>query len=117
MEKQTVIEFLSNCSGNELITILKQALEKRPESGIDPLETFVERKLVLAEASRILNDDDIWEDWEIRLIADKNPEKYDKAFKGEPFLQEGRCDNCKIEVASHVKNALCPICENEVWLT
>ena len=117
VDKSAIIHYLSNCSGNELVEILTRSFEKRPENGIHPLEPSFESRLVLGEVFRQSEDNAEWSEWKFNLIADMNPEFYERTFEGEPFLQAGECRICKVEIVSHVKNALCPLCRNEVYLT
>ncbi|MEW6733900.1 MAG: hypothetical protein AB1489_21415 [Acidobacteriota bacterium] len=126
MEKELVdkiIHYLSSCPGGEFADILRAILENRPENKNN---AYSETKLILAEAFREISEDSEdseiptkWTDWQISLIGYQNPRYYTEEWlvSGEPFLQSGYCDNCKMYVSSHVKGALCPLCENEISCT
>ena len=115
-----VIAYLSRLSGGEFADVVSEVLANRPESYRLPHE---ESSLQLASVYRLRDEDEngtpFWDDWSFSLIACADPAEYGPEWlqAGEPFAQQGRCANCDVEVFSHVKGALCPLCGNEVWLT
>jgi hypothetical protein len=113
-----IIDYLKQCRGNELSEILRDVFSARPESEDDNATQY---RMVFGLASRDRVDNETeqseWDKWQIRVVAYQNNEEYPADFKGEPFLQLGDCPRCKISVCSHVKQAICPICDGAVYLT
>lgn len=59
-------------------------------------------------------------DWEIRAVAYVDHDKYPAGWDLGPshgFCQFGRCATCATYVRSNVKQAVCPVCGGEVYLT
>ena len=128
MKREKVIQYLTNCHLVELATIIRQALLNRTDSKLSESYKEAEKEIeynqsqiVLAEIYRDKNDDDSWSNYNIGVIAEPNMEIYkdeDWLYRnGEPFLQEGHCQRCSIELFSHAKNVICPICSNKESLT
>ena len=116
MNKKNIINHLTSCPDNELIEILNDVLKSRevlPEE-----KGYSKHKLAVCLVSQnIESDNDGKESWgslEFSLVGNHNKDYYgNNEFLGEPFCQEGKCLNCDIQVVSHAKQAICPIC-NEI---
>jgi hypothetical protein len=117
--RDDVIRYLGQCSGGELSEILRQVFEGRPEAEDEGIA--FQYRLVFGVAARENISDKVdqieWGPWQIAAVAYVDPSKYSPGFPGEPFLQYGTCESCRIEVCSHVKEALCPTCGGSVHLT
>ena len=113
--KEDIIKHLSSCTGNELIEILTKALSNRPEASTT---NGVETKLIVSNASRLIDrDSKHYQGWDFSPIGDLDLEKHNRNTEGEPFLQSGHCIDCDIEIDSHVKAAICPLCGRKVSCT
>jgi hypothetical protein len=120
MDKAEIIKSLQGMHGSELIDVLRQVFPTRME--VEKEENIVEYRMFLGVAIKenIGDDEDYiveWGPWILHAVAYADEKEYGKTFTGEPFLQYGRCENCNIEICSHVTKALCPICGNKVYLT
>jgi hypothetical protein len=117
--RDDVIDYLKRCRGGELSDILRQVFAARPEA--EPEGDAFEYRLLFGVASReniAEGADQIrWGPWTIAAIAYQDPDKYPPDFEGHPFVQYGDCAMCHVEVCSHVKQALCPVCGGTVSLT
>lgn len=119
--KEEVIAYLKQCAGGELSDILRQVFAVRPET--EPEGTAFEYRMVLGLAAReniAEKENDVrWGQWQIVLVGYLDPSVYspDWEFWGEPFVQYGECIRCRVEICSHVKTALCPLCGSQVQLT
>ncbi len=119
VHKDEIVRYLEQCEGNELADILRQVFATRPEGKDEGL--VAQNQMVFGVASRENQAEDegvIWGPWIVHAVAYFNPAKYpDGDFRGDPFVQFGNCANCNLPVCSHVKNALCPVCNEPVYLT
>lgn len=113
-QQEKIVQFLRECSGSVLSLVLTEALKDREENVKD---SICESRLVLGMADRSVRDEGGWGPWNVRAIAPHDSSVYPLGNDGEPFCQYGTCPQCGLEVASHIKNALCPICEADVYLT
>ena len=115
MTSEKAVNFLSECNGNVFVDIMTKVLANRTEcisgNGLDC-------KLVLCEATRLSDRKSKYDDgWQFSVIADMDTTKFSRDTEGEPFLQGGACKNCGVEVCSHVKIAICPLCGDSVGCT
>lgn len=110
--KTEVIDFLQKCSVAELSVVLYEALSSRTEA---ENKNGIDSRLVLCEAYRLLDKTSpYFEGWVFNPIgvAPKN-----QMESGEPLLQSGHCENCEVEISSHLKNVICPLCGDYVGCT
>ena len=119
MTESEVVAYLKRCPSRELSRILYAVLPSRPEA--EPEGKAYQYRLVLAQASSENvaaehHDPPEWAPWELSVIAPPAPE-YDANFPGDPFAQFGKCGSCNTEICSHVKSAVCPLCEAPVRLS
>jgi len=113
--KLEIISYLKACSGNEFIEIMSLVLPARPE--IEDRNGLIER-LVFCQASRLEDKSSpAYEGWSFNPVGDLDLSVYERDTTGEPFLQSGQCENCDVEVDSHVKRAICPLCGGSVECT
>lgn len=114
-----VLEYLRQCSGRELSDILRRVFVARPE-GRDEGLAF-QHRLILGVATRenvaSVENGVEWGPWTVAAVGSPEPGEYPEDFDGEPFLQNGECPACRMEVCSHVKQACCPLCGRPVSLT
>lgn len=119
MNREEVIKYLQQLHGSELIALLKEVFPVRPE--VEDEGTAFHYKMFLGVAVREnISEDfdrDKWDNWKLTAVGYADENKYGKHFTGEPFVQIGDCENCNIEICSHVKGALCPICGSKVYLS
>lgn len=116
--KEEIVEYLSQCSLVEFSHIIKQAIDSRKDTEV--IDSGYHTKLMLSEITRELDNDNQWSSWTHALIANEDNTVYDRSWasgNGEPFLQKGTCVSCDVKLASHVKNAICPICGKKAGLT
>ncbi len=119
--RDAVTDYLTGLPGGEFADVLHAVLVNRPESKVESLGeqhlrlAYVERS-VACESSE---SDPALEGWTIRLVAHADPVKYGPEWfrAGEPFVQQGECYACGLDLASHVKQAICPMCSGVVHLT
>jgi len=114
-----VIAYLKECPGAELSEILRQVFEVRPEAE-DEGEAFRYRMVLGMAASENMSavrGETDWGPWQIAVVAGPDPTRYPPGFEGEPFRQYGECEECGVDLCSHVKQALCPFCAASVHLT
>ena len=115
MTKSDAIDFLTTCSGGELVEVLNQALPRRREV---LNRNGLEDHLILCSAWRLADHSSPHnEGWQFSPIADQYPGAYTERESGEPFLQSGQCPGCGVEVDSHAKVAMCPLCGSRVECT
>lgn len=118
--RQSVVSYLSELAGGEFAALLAEVFESRPES---TTESYEEMRLRLAYVTRYVDGDEngqpYWHSWDVALVAGADPDKYDDQWlkSGEPFVQSGDCHKCGLQMASHVKQAVCPMCSVLVYLT
>ena len=115
MKKEELINYLAKCSGAELSEIINSALAQRDENGT---QNGMVSRLVLCEASRLEDKNtEYYSGWDFSPIAVQDESEYERTFKGEPFSQSGQCLVCNVEVTSHAKIAICPLCGTKVSCT
>lgn len=118
--RQSVVSYLNQLPGGELAALLAEVFDSRPES---TTRSHEEMRLRLAYVTRDLDDDEngkpYWRPWDVALVASADSNKYDEKWlqSGEPFVQFGDCAHCGLQMASHVKQAVCPMCSELVYLT
>jgi hypothetical protein len=119
MTQKEVETFLQTCTGRELSEIMRRVLSVRPE-GEDEGTAF-QHRLVLSVASRENFAESAtsveWGPWELAAVAYEQAGIYPNDFQGEAFVQYGDCETCKLTLCSHAKQARCPLCDREVFLT
>jgi hypothetical protein len=120
--REEIIKYLSECNLVELNHIIDSSISRRGDCVSNEVSTEYEyqSKVVLCEVIREKYKGQDWEPWEYFLIAHEDKAQYDKAWEignGEPFLQQGECQTCKIQLASHAKKVICPMCGEIAALT
>lgn len=103
MEKAEVAEWLSSLTDKQFAEFFCESLASRHlyegERG------HLESHLVLANASRTLDDDGVaWGEWELELICPAEEARADDA----PVCQFG--EHCSLGTASWAKHSVCPVC-------
>ena len=119
MNKQDIIKYLSNCELVEFGNIVSKTIENRNDT-VQTEGKHYETRVLLAQVYKELEDDDTWSEWQSALIGQADLTEYDPGWEvknGEPFLQMGKCISCGVEVHSHAKKAICPICKTKVLTT
>lgn len=117
-QRDEVVSFLANRAGAELTDILREAFAQRPEPA--RVGDSSEAVLAFAIVDRERGDDGVWSPWTISLIAAPDMNVYDESWRhgnGEPYLQFGECSECRVQLASHAKHAICPLCGCSACLT
>jgi len=120
--RDEIIKYLSECNLVELKHIFDSAISLRDDCTTDEASQDYEcqSKILLCEVIREKFEGQEWEPWEYLLIARQDKAQYDKSWEignGEPFLQQGECMACKVQLVSHAKKAICPMCGSNAALT
>jgi hypothetical protein len=116
-ERQALADRLRSLPIPELVDVLRRVLPAHDDNGRFGLT----RKLVLAEAG-IYDEtvprtgDDRAADLEVVAWPDRD--HYGGGFGPEPdLLEQGRCDQCGLDVTSTAKQAFCAVCGTLCYLT
>ncbi len=119
MNRDDIIDYLKKCDLVEFGHIVSIVVAERKDTSCSGEPGFDEQVL-LSVVGRMDEDDGSKSAWEFSLVAQADPDIYDETWKitnGEPFLQAGFCNTCKLQLASHAKNVICPICSSKTYAT
>ena len=118
MSRQRALEFIKGLTNKQLVEFMNEALAgRRSDEGLE--KSFVQEHWCLAEASRMLEDDDItWGKWEVNFLAEHDRDEYPGEWhEDSPLCQEGTCTNCGYDSIGWAKKNTCPICGTLTYAT
>lgn len=118
-----LIDRLINLRDEELIYVLQNVFAHKTPNAEEA--EFNRNKYFLGTASSIMEDEQDdpampkWGPWQIEAVGYIDRDQYpgDDLGPDYGFCQFGTCSNCRTHVRSNVKHAICPICDNKVYLT
>jgi hypothetical protein len=110
MDKTKVIAWLSSLTDKQFVEFFYESLASRHLYKSE--RSYLDSRLVLANASRTLDDDGItWGEWGLELLCPSRKPWVDDA----PVCQFG--EHCGLSTASWDKHSICPICGGDVYGT
>ena len=109
MDKAQVTEWLSSLTDKQFVEFFYESLASRHLYA--PERTWTSSHLVLANATRHLDEQGVWGDWNVELICSAGRLWADDV----PICQQGR--HCGLDTASWAKHSICPICGGDVYGT
>jgi hypothetical protein len=110
MDKTVVAAWLNSLTDQQFITFFYESLSSRHLH--EPEREFTQSHLVLANASRMKDENDGWEPWQLEVLCPTPGEAW---VDDAPVCQYG--SHCGVVTASWAKRSVCPICGGEVYGT
>ncbi len=118
MNEKELIKELKSLGSAKIVEIFAQlSKDWATEYKIDG-EIYEEQKYVICSATKCKNNDNEWEEWKLILLCQHDSTHYETGWATtdvKDYFQYGCC--CRLETASYAKNAICPLCEGEVYGT
>jgi|GEM_PF-1868786 len=117
-----VTKALSRLSPVEFAEVVRRGASAHDVFG----EPWIQSHFVLGIASRERKSDEgepeLWEDWELELVAPPDEAKYEGAVPDEQlprwfFCQAGACDDCCRATMGIMKHGVCPVCGGRAYGT
>ena len=118
LSREAVISYLSRAGTVELVETILAALEQNPSTKPHK-DGDCEARAVLALAFRNRDESSDQNSPEMYVIGAADGSKNGSGWsRGElPLCQSEKCQSCGVRVISHVKQAICPVCDGAVYLT
>lgn len=114
MDKNQVITYIKTLTDKQLAELFYEATEGRHP--FEEEKEYHQAHFVMGTASRMLGDNDQWENWELSVICLHEPAQYPNGWHDDsPLVQFGKC--CQHETSSYAKHAICAICKEKVYGT
>jgi hypothetical protein len=107
MNEASVTWWLNSLTDKQFVEFFYRSLSDRHIYQSE--QSRIDSRLVLGNASRELDDDEIWGDWEFHMLC---PSPNLDWVDDPPICQFGQ--HCGLKTASWAKGSICPVCREDV---